>query len=1079
MQSLSNEWSRSNSYSGPLSVTSQDRLDEIDDILAQGEQINPNNRLDDLPPLSLDVDELRTHSSTGSLSSSSTGLPAFTCESCKKSVSSSRSLKRHQTTCKQYIAEHGPPPDSDYPRLSTAANTCEDCNRQLCSASNLKRHKATCKVIMQKNGEFVDRGEILQQRIAATRKPRPPWPAVHIKPNERQIIDRSYAAALAACSESKIHRPLSTGSCPAPATGTSISTSTRSVQLLSQSPPLLPLGINSSSSNSGDSTPRIRVERPFITVGEHLKAQVQQQQRLMEQLNQRSLLKSEASPPPIQPSFPPSRLRTYQVIPKSMVSPTPVPAVQNQPEKEEVKQQAVKIEDVPLPLTSTGGAYSKTEEERKEDEMCLARKNSAILQKEDEICEIKKPHGPLDSIITTQPLMSDRINASYSNAGRGTSTERSSDAIQTTLPAGSGLSAKHIPAVFARGQMQACTEYQCPECFKTYSCRKNVKRHRMAVHKQTPDEIASNPGQVIHVSPNSMVSCSSTLLSSPTTGSQQVRKEMEEWSPSWGSGNGSQNEKEYGDDEMESVETARIAAELKRSAEEELAGMEEKRPKPELAEADTTFHEETDMSNLPQNHLPPTILPESGSIQSRQVPEIPANERETNGQFHPNSEHFNNSTYSIPVNQRYDGQNQVSNNNSNSPNRLKIHTCVDCNRILSSDYSLRRHRMTCPEVKSALTKSDKDEELLMRNSNSIENSSGPFQNWFGSNTEEADSTTSQRRDRSTSPVFRNSNDISPVESGPLPIPYHQPPAISDALSTPNIPSNPPMAIISPMVISKTIDEVASNIPQDSSLTIVTTQRRCRNGTSLRQNISPYGSSTGSPASGNGQKARHHCQDCDKYYSSEWNLERHRRESCPYKEKSREQTLVQQDLPQNQEPSANLPPAGANGEPLIQQPTSLQDEVCVQVRTTRFYVSRAALSRSSGYFAQIFPQGEPIKPGDVRLDIDPHAFQCLLDVHNCRMGLSATNIDTVIDMANKLKFNAVLSLCEDFISNSLPHTSVMHAIRLADHHKLNQTKQKLFDTISLDVFRSLSADQNYRMMSADLKAELLEKWGSFL
>lgn len=92
----------------------------------------------------------------------------------------------------------------------------------------------------------------------------------------------------------------------------------------------------------------------------------------------------------------------------------------------------------------------------------------------------------------------------------------------------------------------------------------------MAVHKQTPDEIASNPGQVIHVSPNSMVSCSSTLLNSPTTGSQQVRKEMEEWSPSWGNGNGSQNGKEYGDDEMESVETARIAAELKRSAEEEV-----------------------------------------------------------------------------------------------------------------------------------------------------------------------------------------------------------------------------------------------------------------------------------------------------------------------------------------------------------------------------------------------------------------------------------------------------------------------------------------------------------------------------
>lgn len=39
---------------------------------------------------------------------------AFRCESCKKSVSSLRSLKRHHTTCKQYIAENGPPPESEY-----------------------------------------------------------------------------------------------------------------------------------------------------------------------------------------------------------------------------------------------------------------------------------------------------------------------------------------------------------------------------------------------------------------------------------------------------------------------------------------------------------------------------------------------------------------------------------------------------------------------------------------------------------------------------------------------------------------------------------------------------------------------------------------------------------------------------------------------------------------------------------------------------------------------------------------------------------------------------------------------------
>ena len=37
-------------------------------------------------------------------------------------------------------------------------------------------------------------------------------------------------------------------------------------------------------------------------------------------------------------------------------------------------------------------------------------------------------------------------------------------------------------------------EFQCPECKKTYSCRKNVKRHRMAVHKITSEDISRWPG---------------------------------------------------------------------------------------------------------------------------------------------------------------------------------------------------------------------------------------------------------------------------------------------------------------------------------------------------------------------------------------------------------------------------------------------------------------------------------------------------------------------------------------------------------------------------------------------------------
>lgn len=62
---------------------------------------------------------------------------------------------------------------------------------------------------------------------------------------------------------------------------------------------------------------------------------------------------------------------------------------------------------------------------------------------------------------------------------------------------------------------------------------------------------------------------------------------------------------------------------------------------------------------------------------------------------------------------------------------------------------------------------------------------------------------------------------------------------------------------------------------------------------------------------------------------------------------------------------------------------------------------------------------------------------------------------------------------------LPSSSVMHAIRLAEQYRMCGIKQALFDSISIDVFRSLAADEDYRQMGAELKAELLEKWGTFL
>ncbi|EYC34622.1 hypothetical protein Y032_0001g6 [Ancylostoma ceylanicum] len=155
-----------------------------------------------------------------------------------------------------------------------------------------------------------------------------------------------------------------------------------------------------------------------------------------------------------------------------------------------------------------------------------------------------------------------------------------------------------------------------------------------------------------------------------------------------------------------------------------------------------------------------------------------------------------------------------------------------------------------------------------------------------------------------------------------------------------------------------------------------------------------------------------------------------------------------------------------------------DEASVQVGHTLFLLSRSALSRASAYFAQLFAMHDPSK-GELRLELDPSHFQSLLDVYNNPNNLNQYNIDAVVVLANRLKFCTVFDSCERYIAEQLPQISVMHAIRLAEQLKLSAIKQRLFDTISIDVFRSLASDEQYKKMDAELKAELLEKWGTFL
>lgn len=79
----------------------------------------------------------------------------------------------------------------------------------------------------------------------------------------------------------------------------------------------------------------------------------------------------------------------------------------------------------------------------------------------------------------------------------------------------------------------------------------------------------------------------------------------------------------------------------------------------------------------------------------------------------------------------------------------------------------------------------------------------------------------------------------------------------------------------------------------------------------------------------------------------------------------------------------------------------------------------------------------------------------------------------------MRASSVFQFFNVFELFQLPSSSVMHAIRLAEQYRMCEIKQALFDSISIDVFRSLAADEDYRQMGAELKAELLEKWGTFL
>ncbi|KHJ82377.1 zinc finger, C2H2 type [Oesophagostomum dentatum] len=123
-----------------------------------------------------------------------------------------------------------------------------------------------------------------------------------------------------------------------------------------------------------------------------------------------------------------------------------------------------------------------------------------------------------------------------------------------------------------------------------------------------------------------------------------------------------------------------------------MAEIEGKKPRTELAEADTTFHEETEPGS---SHL----TSDSSRLQCLTAVELP--QPPTGASAHSTVNSWMEQK-PLPMETTSHATRSTNQGSSSSTrvNKRPPHVCVDCNRVLSSDYSLRRHRLTCIEARN-------------------------------------------------------------------------------------------------------------------------------------------------------------------------------------------------------------------------------------------------------------------------------------------------------------------------------------------------------------------------------------------
>ncbi|CAJ0960048.1 unnamed protein product, partial [Mesorhabditis belari] len=328
---------------------------------------------------------------------------------------------------------------------------------------------------------------------------------------------------------------------------------------------------------------------------------------------------------------------------------------------------------------------------------------------------------PLDSIITTQPLPGERLIFSPQNPHqRGPEPTYYVTHVQA-LPnhqsyvhphgAMSYALAEHpmspnmnreLGAMPATPGREVDLRFQCPECLKTYSCRKNVKRHRMAVHKLTPEEIARNPGSGDYTnggvmqSPHQILGTPHTpvMMNSPMSSAISPNKGVRT-DAQWDQQQSSQSRiwaqtsiPQQGPlqptaQHMQSFDSNS----LKTPKREPVDGS--KKAMTELAEADTTFSEDAEEGKEVKHELA------SQPMSTQSVESQPMEDNSPIGLVAPLQ--------------------SISRKTINTGN----HTCNSCQRVLSSEYSLKRHRLSCAKGMGSQNDSIEGADPMIAQGNSV------------------------------------------------------------------------------------------------------------------------------------------------------------------------------------------------------------------------------------------------------------------------------------------------------------------------------------------------------------------------